>query len=295
MEYTYDQVATALDVYLGGTPGATIDLTHIKGGYMTVMAGLDPRTRPLRSHQWSFLRPLASLTFWAEATGTMTISGTGNTTVTDSTNSPFFNSMIGATITADTSETTYTISAYTSASVVTVTADASADTGDTFTITPDGIYDPPSGFAGLIEMPVYAYDATYPNTCEIEEATPETIYRMWRGSSATGYTYRVALIPASFTSTVGQKWKFIVAPVPSYTFATKLRMVQDISDPATGDYFLGGHITSQAIMDAALAHAERVTRGTVGIMAEAAKESMCSAIDADKQLARSNEAVQMVT
>src|SRR3972149_1254990 len=89
------------------------------------------------THIWSFLRPEEQIIIWPTATGTMTISGGAGTTCTAAA-AAVSPSTIGATLVADTSENEYTITGYTSSTVVTLGSDASADTGDTFTITPNG-------------------------------------------------------------------------------------------------------------------------------------------------------------
>jgi len=148
----YADLQLAVRGYLG-EEFAAVDVDDIiKAGYRWFLSGEYPdprRPKVLLYWQWSFLYPWASLTIWpttqtaaatiwgTTTTGAATISGVGNLilTVDDDT---FFENMVGETIVSDTLGTSYTIAGYTSAKVITLSADASADDGDTFTITAAG-------------------------------------------------------------------------------------------------------------------------------------------------------------
>jgi len=281
MEWTADQIITAVKTHIGGTVADADALLMLQAGLMDVLGGLDPRRNPPVAHNWSFLQPIAAMTFYAETTGTMTV--TSGTTVTDAVNTPFCQQMIGATLIADTSETEYTITAYTSTSVVTVGATATADTGDTFTITPNGVYNPPTLFGGLLDPLVYAYNASY--RPKLLESDPETIFAMWRNSESTGYTYRYAIVPAANTTSAAQGWKFVVAPVPSEDMLLKCRHVLELADIAAGQKLPGGRRFTVAVRSAALAAVDATySHTTGGRWADIAQRDMIAAIDADKAL-----------
>ena len=131
-------------------------------------------------YNWSFLSPRASMTLWATATGTMSVS---TTTITAAA-AAFYPSMIGHTLVADTSENEYTIDSYTSSKVVTVSADASTDNGDTFTITANGFYSLPDDCDYLKTRLTYAPGAEAIGT--LENTSPETIRHLHSGSTVTG-------------------------------------------------------------------------------------------------------------
>jgi len=100
-------------------------------------------------HDWSFLHPTATITLWPTIQGTFAVSGatdltvkdvtdgtmavTNATTVKDAANKPFGAWMVGLTIVS--TAASYVISRYVSTSEVIVSTDASADDGETFTIT----------------------------------------------------------------------------------------------------------------------------------------------------------------
>jgi len=278
MEFTPDDIITYVKTYLGGSPSDGTALAHVQAGYMSVLNALDTRHRPPRRHFWTFLEPESTVVFWATATGTMTVS---TTTITDATNAPFYESMVGATLVADTSENEYTISGYTSSSVITVTADASADTGDTFTITANGYYATPSAFRGFVNKPVFAYSSSG-ERCGLIEESPESILARWRDSNDTGYTRYWALEPKTFVAATGQQYRFLVAPVPSEDMSAIMRIRLRLADlVSTGVRFAGADIVSLAIRDASLADAEMITGHVAGVWAGRAQESLWGAIDAD--------------
>lgn len=103
----------------------------------------------LLSYDWSFMQPVATSVLWGTttATTTMTVDGEGNRTVTTSV-ATFFPTMVGHKIVS--TNGSYEIDGYLSSTVVTVTTDASADTGLAFQITADGAYRLPDDFGGLI-------------------------------------------------------------------------------------------------------------------------------------------------
>ena len=102
-------------------------------------------------HAWSCLRDPGLLDLWSDVAvdAAVTVSGgaySGGVTVLTATGgTPFYETMIGKSIVV-TTVGTFTISAYTSSTVITVTGDASAASADTFSIAADGIYRLPSDF-----------------------------------------------------------------------------------------------------------------------------------------------------
>jgi hypothetical protein len=280
MEYTPDDVLTRVKTYMGGTVTDAAAMLYVVEGLSAVMQGLDPRCDPGRPkrHVWSFLQIPTSITFWGVATGTMSVS---TTTITDATNKPFLAAMVGQTLVADTSGTEYTISTYVSTSVITVTATAAADNGDTFTITPNGYYSTPTGFRGIKEPPVCAYSSTG-TRYDLKEATPEQIRAYWREHHDPGIPRFWALENLSFSTSTSQTYRFMVAPVPSEDVTATFRMLSRVADPISGGRFPGGDVTSAAIFHAAMAACELERAGVQGVWTARATASLISAIDSDK-------------
>lgn len=204
------------------------------------------------AHPWSFLKPQATITLWTTATGTMTV--TNNTTVTAAA-AAFYPSMIGATLVADTSEKEYTISAYTSATVVTVATDASGDTGDTFTITPNGAYALPSDYGGLIDEFSYVAEQGFAPLHMV--SVNEVRYRWGIDIDPSGEPTIASIQPKAFVAATGQRWELIVWRVPSTTRVMKYRYRVDPNEMTSdSEYPLGGAVHGPAIRAACLMMAE---------------------------------------
>ena len=219
---------------------------------------------------WPFLRPEITFVAWATATGTMTVSGDGNTTVTDSTNSPFHPGMIGHSIVS--TNGSYVITAYTSASVVTVATDASADTGLAFTITADGRVTMADNVDSLIGVLMHAPDVGYG---PLEEQPYDIVADLLAGSSGTSIPREYCFLPAGFTAATGQRQQVLVYPIPSedYTLYTRAR-IKPAAMTADAEYPLGGPWFAELVLARALALWEGAMKGLArkGPMADDYKE-----------------------
>ena len=292
MEYTVDDVLADIADKLGGSPTDATQMRHLVAGYRTVLNGMDMRERPPRKHFWTFLEPAVTLNFWTTATGTMSVSTTTITTITDSTNSPFYDSMVGATLVADTSETEYTITSVTSTSVVVVSSSAAADDGDTFTITANGYYSTPAGYRGMKQRPVFA-NSSSGTRHKLTEASPEHIRELWRRDSSLGYTRMYAIEPLEFVAATGQRYRILTYPIPTEDMTATARIRLRVPSPESGQRFIGGDIVSIPVRDAALADVELSQGDTSGVWCAKADKSLMAAIDADRTETASHSVERM--
>ena len=216
--------------------------------------------RFLRSYDWSFLKPVATLELWysiaADEDNTVTSSGEGGTTLTAE-SAIFHSTMVGATITI--AEVDYTITAYTSSTVVTISAAPSAS-GATFTMTPDGTYPLPDDFQEIEEPFSYAASSGYRF---LNERTTKQILDMRADSDQSGYPDYYAIEPKAFVAATGQRWQVRVYPTPSndvtLTYRYKVIAADMTSD---GEYPRGGGYHALTIGYMALAD-EELTQGRV--------------------------------
>ena len=238
-------------------------------------------------HAFSFLQPstsTATMTFWPTATGTMTVV---TVTITAAA-AAFYPSMIGATLTADTSGNTYTINGYTSSTVVTVTASAAADTGDTFTVTATGIYRLPSDWGGAVGNPVWTNDAE--NTSDIKPVTPEELDELYRNSDDTGDPTRWAITPASPVTT-GQSWNVRVYPIPDTAKTVQWPynvQITDLTDSRTV-YPVGGEEHNDTILRCGKAAAELETDQKAGNQEALANMALRDSAAIDRDLFASGD------
>ncbi len=287
LDLTFADLYTEVAYYLGygrdstkwGAVRTAAVKLYVNDGYRHFLMGLDPRTRT--AYEWSFLSPAATITIWATASGTMTVSGAGDTTVTDSTNSPFYASMVGHTITS--TNASYTITAYTSSSVVTVSADASADTGNAFTITATGKYSLPSDFGAIVSL--FAFDENTGSVFLYEEA-PVQIRKLIAGSgSTTGTPSHFALQPRAYTTTDGQRWEIHVWRIPSSDFTMYYRYrTHPALMTADAVFPVGGLHHTQTVLQCAIAAAELRERDGEAAQAARRDELLAASIDLDARL-----------
>lgn len=164
-------------------------------------------------HGWRWARPTASMILWPSVAVNAAVTATGvyvapTTTITASTAS-FYPSMEGKTI-AVTGVGNLTIASYTSATVVTVTAN-SPFVGATFSITADGNYTLPKTFGGEYTGAI-RYAAGSNTGATVEWSSEDTI-RSYREPSVveTGYPFRAAV---RRMETPARRWELMVYPAP---------------------------------------------------------------------------------
>jgi len=297
----YSQLEDAVQGFLGVAADEDVD-DVINAGYRWFLTGEypDPRRKDvLFYHQWSFLCPWATLSVWPTTqTAAVTVGGGANTTLTVDADT-FYESMVGHAIVADTSGTSYTITGYTDAKNITVSADASDDDGDTFTITADGLYQLPGGF-GDIETPF-----TYAEGTGLQPIlrTSEAHIRAARaGAAITGDPYCFDIVPrAPYTGyaieTAGTFWDLLLFPTPSAlrVLTYQYKVMVSALDGETYIYPLGGLDFSQAILQCCLAKAEQMKQNVTGPQTALAHSELLAAVRRDakksgaKRLGRSAE------
>ena len=237
-------------------------LQWLNDGYRRFLRGeyIDLNTKHMKIHPWSFLRPSTTLTAWTTVTGKVSGSPThagGSSTIT-ATAAKFYASMVGRSFVFDTSGTSYTITTYTSSTVIKVSGDASGETADdTFAITPDGRYGLPDTFGGLIEAPAYVYDGS--SCVDIQEISQEEMDIKLRDSTSQSTAKYCCVLPRATPSqsSTGQQWDLLLYPFPSITRTLRIRyrvQVSGLTDAAT--YPPGGQDHCDTILCAALSAME---------------------------------------
>jgi len=167
-------------------------------------------------HKWSFLEPVTELVVWPTTTGTTvgTPSYDGTNSTITATAAKFYPSMVGHSFVFDTSGTSYTITSYTSATVIKVSGDASGEaSADTFTLTATGNYSLPDDYGG-VNGSLYMIDQ--------DKAFTEVI-RIGIGQihkQRADYTYadeprHFAIAPRAMTGAEGQRQQVMLYPTPN--------------------------------------------------------------------------------
>jgi hypothetical protein len=208
----------------------------------------------LLSYEWSFMTPVATSVLWAttDATTTMTVGGEGNRTITASA-ATFFPTMVGHTIVS--TNGSYLIDGFSSTTVVTVTTDASADTGLAFQITADGSYRLPDDFGGLIgDVFFQAADGLWKSLSNTGVAE---LLELLQVSVSTGRPSVCAVDAVAVSGTIGQRFNLLAWRIADtdYTVRYQYQILPDTL--VAGGYPYGGARHTETIKYACLAAMER--------------------------------------
>jgi len=237
----------------GSTAPTGDDLAEVKDiindGYLMFLSESD----------WTFLSPDASLVLFqsVDTDSGITVTCVGTTCTASA--AVFYPAMVGRSIVI-TDTGTYTISAYTSTTVVTL-ASAATCTTKTFSITADGFNALPTDFGELISPPTHAPD-------EVVRTMQDRPYEWIRHAKAetsdtTGIPTSYVVVPRVYSASLGDRWDLFVDPTPDddYTVYYRYRRHPALL-VATSDIPLGNPGDGLAILHAAFKIAEE-RRGDV--------------------------------
>lgn len=238
---------------------------------------------PQGVYHWNWQRPVETITLWHTQTGGVTsrVHSGGFTTVTASSGT-FYSTMVGRTMTFAGGGGSFVIRSFTSSSVVVLTGDASATTGN-WTVTATGDY----GFADevvAVDGSMFFFDATTYGT-EIRQETWESVARSRAlPTLLTGTPSHFAMIPRAFVGSQGGRYDFSVYPIPDRLFTIRFRptVYPDVLT-AVNKYGLGGPPYARALKDQCLAVFEVNHNGAPGTWAAEALKSLATAIDFDRK------------
>jgi len=259
----YTDFIGAIAEYLGygfGTPGDATELAEcdrimqagIRQAYYPVQIG------PELAHEWSFLTPTTSLVAYKDVAvdATVTVSSAvysdPSTTITASSAS-FHPLMVGETLTL-TGVGDFTISSYTSATIVVVTGDASSASG-TFSLASNGIYTLPDDFGGMDGCMTFTDQSGYAPVTIIGEPK---IRELRDRFSTTSRPEHAAVRWKSSTLVSGQKHQLVLYPEPDADYTLNYRyhaLKNKITSAAP--YPLGGMAHGQMYLASCLAEAEK--------------------------------------
>lgn len=271
----------------GSTPDAGVALAYLNNGYREGLAGRHPRSN--KAHVWSFLRDTDYvLTLSQYDTGTVSGSpsydGSAYSTVT-ATASVFFPSQVGGSFVFDTSETSYTVYDYDSATQIKLEGDASGETsGDTFYTESGGVYDLASDFGGLIGEPVFVNkdDEGLPRLKQADLAWLRRRYKEDYDQEEPEYW---AIINKPYTASTGERFQFMVWPPPDddYDVLVPYRRLPDRLTDSASVYPVGGPELALLWQYLGLKHME-IARGQFdGPWANLAAQEMIACIDRDRR------------
>ena len=268
LNLTFTEIRTEIGRYLGlpRTYGdwdadEILDVTAcIKRGLRNFY--FPPRTTPTeQAHRWSFLRPQATLTIWDDIISgdaiTATISYADPTSTVTASEACFYPSMVGKSL-VTASGNSYTITGYTSSTVVTLTADASGDTGDVITIDSEDTFTLPWDYGGMSGDGTFTY-ANAESKLQTVTLTSDVAIRQLRQTSvSTGTPYLACIVPKTTDGTEGQRWEAMFHNPPSAVLVLHYRyyILPDALVLTSSEYPYGSAVHSETILESCLAIAE---------------------------------------
>lgn len=244
---------------------------------------------PFAGYEWTFLKPTTTITAWATVTGT--VSGTptyspengGESTITVSTGSPFYDSGVNKNFTFDTSSNTYEIKRVTSATVAVVKGDASGETsGDTYTMTSNGDYLLPEDFAAINGDFAFGADDPYGRIGVV----PESEIRRYRQYSTTTNKPRYAAIRALATDDKQQqRYQLMVYPTPDAAYELSYQYIR-IPPRGGGEakYPVGSAVHRDTLIEACLAALEEQLNDMTGLHNARFTERLAASVAIDRKL-----------
>ena len=267
LNLTFTEIRTEIGRYLGldrtyanWTANEILDVTAcIKRGLRNFY--FPPRTEQNAAHRWSFLRPGATLVIWDDVVTddaiTATISYASPTSTVTASEATFYPSMVGKSL-VTASGNSYVITGYTSATVVTLTEDASADTGDIITIDSEDTFTLPWDYGGMSGEGLFTYANAESKLQTITLTSDVNIRRLRQTSISTGTPYLAAILPKTTDGTEGQRWEVMFHNPPSddLTLHYRYYILPDALVLTSLEYPYGSAAHSETILESCLAIAE---------------------------------------
>ena len=281
LSLSYDDIVAELGFYVGWTR-TPANWSVPQAAQLDAMLQTGYR-RFLTAYDWSFLRPVTSLSVWADLTITSGITVTGVyaapiSTITASA-AAFYPTMVGRNITITTVAGTFLISTYTSATVIKVTGDATC-AAKTFSLTSYGLFGMPDDFGQAEGDFTFEPSAGYPAIPIVGESQ---IRAMRQKGETTGRPRYIAIRPRAVAAT-GQRYDAYAWPTPDTTYVLSYRKRIGLAKLATTNYPSGGVTHSETVLECCLAVAEERMNGAPGLHAGAAQARLAESIRLEAQM-----------
>jgi hypothetical protein len=244
LSLTFEDLARSTAFYLGWGRKADAAEGLTAGQVSHVLAANNAGYRKfLGSFEWSFLYPSVSAVLFGTVNGT---AEAGLTTTVTATTALFFPTMIGQSIVFDavagapfTAGNSYTITGYTSSTIITVNTTAAADSSRLFRITPNGQYRLADDFGGVYGNRVrFSNDEGWVKQLTI---TAEGIVGGYlQGSTSSARPEYVAFRPLTTDGVTGQRFEMLTWPIPDSNYTVRFRQLVNPNALLTTLYPYGG-------------------------------------------------------
>jgi hypothetical protein len=267
LQITDYQDAACAEVYggdgyssLAASEQAVIDRLILEAERTTF---LHPPVNP--PHVWSCLRDPGELTLWTDVAvdSDITVTGVesgGSTTVTAS-EAKFYETMIGHSIVI-TSTGTFTITGYTSSTVIVVSGDATC-TDETFSITGDGVYRLPSDFESPDSPKIVWLDNVFASDIALANENGVNYHRAV--DTSTGYPVLAYIRWVTSDGTAAQAQELVVWPRADRDYSVAMPYILQPQGMSTANpYPRGGPEMADLLLTGVIAVCEKERSGARG-------------------------------
>jgi len=242
-----------------------------------------PRLTPQESaHEWSFLKPIDTLTTIASyTTGTIAVADESKTVTLTTGTWPSWAATHGSLV-IDTVE--YAISTRDGDSQITLSSafDGTTLTAGDYTLWHDGNYDMPDDFGGMEGEMTFAVTTQFMPLKRIGEGQVRAERQL---TTARSRPIFVAVRPKESDGTDGQRFEAMLVPIPgstTYTLTYRKRILANaLSATIINPY--GGMAHSDTILASCLAAAELQIEDAKGARWMEFKERLAASVDADRK------------
>lgn len=277
---TYDEIVSSIGYKLGyGRTAASWSTDQSANVAAVLKSGL---RRVYGAYDWKWLKIPTTITVWSSISGTIsTVTGTGKNIITAST-SVFYPTMVGKTLVS--TAASYTISSYTSGTVVTVATDASADAGHAFTITGNGDFILPDDFGSIEGQFTHSTGSGY---ADIVVVGHQDLLSLRAASDWSGLPQWASIWYGDSDNSTDQKRYVSFHPTPdaSYTLSYRYRKLPNLLVDSSNEYPFGCQPFSELIRVSCMAAAEEEVNEVPGVSAARYEQLLSEAIVKDGLMA----------
>jgi len=242
-----------------------------------------PLPKEKYSHEWSFLKPTATLS-------TIAPYDTGTVTVVDG----VVTLSVDGTFPSWAAEGTFTASGYTAVSVASRDGDnqitlsdltIDVDAGTSYSLAHSAAYDLPTDFAAI--MGPLTYEPSVNLLYNPIEVVSERIVRRQLMDNTTPSRMEIAAIrPQSIDLTAATTYEIVFCPIPDDAYDLTYRYKVNVAAlGSTNVYPPGGQPHAETILESCLAACERYRYGKDGVHAARFKELLVASVSADQKAA----------
>jgi hypothetical protein len=237
-----------------------------------------------QSHEWSFLKPQANIDVWPDlAEGDETVTGVydGSTyTTLTASDDLFYASMVGKSIVI-TDTGTFTITSYTSQTVIVVSGDATC-VAKSFSLSSGASFRFPDDFGGVEGFFTFEPDGYYSPVQVVGEGKIRSLRAY---DDSTGRPKYAAINPIECDGAAGQRFELLTYPLPDVVYTLGYRkIVLPNALTAPNPYPLGGARYADVLEASCIAAAESLQSDQRGPKYQEFQERLMRAVLQDRKL-----------